>query len=58
MISRIIESNISPMLGSKKAILIMGARQVGKFTLLQQLLSHRYDSAISDSFSDIVTLKH
>lgn len=43
MISRIIESNISPMLGSKKAILIMGARQVGKSTLLQQLLSHRDD---------------
>ena len=43
MISRIIESNISPLLGSKKAIIIMGARQVGKSTLLQQLLSHRDD---------------
>ena len=43
MISRIIESNISPLLGGKKAIIIMGARQVGKSTLLQQLLSHRDD---------------
>ena len=43
MISRIIESNISPLLGGKKAIIIMGARQVGKSTLLQLLLSHRDD---------------
>ena len=43
MISRIIESNISPLLGSKKAIIIMGARQVGKSTLLQQLLGQRDD---------------
>ena len=43
MISRIIESNISPLLGGKKAIIIMGARQVGKSTLLQQMLSQRDD---------------
>ena len=43
MISRIIESNISPLLGGKKAIIIMGARQVGKSTLLQQLLGQRDD---------------
>ena len=39
MISRIIESSISPLLGGKKAIIIMGARQVGKSTLLQQMLA-------------------
>lgn len=43
MISRIIESSISPLLGGKKAIIIMGARQVGKSTLLQQMLSRRDD---------------
>ena len=43
MISRIIESSISPLLGGKKAIIIMGARQVGKSTLLQQMLSQRDD---------------
>lgn len=43
MISRIIESKITPLLGGKKAIIIMGARQVGKSTLLQQMLNWRDD---------------
>lgn len=43
MISRIIESKITSLLGGKKAIIVMGARQVGKSTLLQQMLNHRDD---------------
>lgn len=38
MINRTIESYITPLLGGKKAIIIMGARQVGKSTLLHQML--------------------
>lgn len=43
MITRQIENNILPLLGSKKAIIIMGARQVGKSTLLKQMLDNRQD---------------
>lgn len=43
MINRIIEGNITPLLGGKKAIIVMGARQVGKSTLLQQMLGQRDD---------------
>ena len=43
MIDRTIEQHISPLLGSKKAIIIMGARQVGKSTLLSKMLSGRSD---------------
>ena len=43
MISRIIESYITPLLGGKKAIIVMGARQVGKSTLLHQILGQRDD---------------
>lgn len=43
MISRIIARQISEAMGKGKAILIMGARQVGKSTLLQMLLGRRED---------------
>ena len=43
MIARQIEHSILPLLGGKKAIIIVGARQVGKSTLLHQLLSDRQD---------------
>lgn len=43
MISRSIENSIAPLLGGRKAIIIMGARQVGKSTLLQQMLGQRDD---------------
>ena len=39
MIPRIIANNIISLLGSDKAIIIMGARQVGKSTLLNAVLS-------------------
>lgn len=45
MISRSIENSIAPLLGGRKAIIIMGARQVGKSTLLQQMLGQRDDVA-------------
>lgn len=38
MIHRILEEKIQPLLGGNKAIIVMGARQVGKSTLLNQLL--------------------
>ena len=43
MISRTISQKITSLFGSRKAILIMGARQVGKSTLLKQLLKERND---------------
>ena len=43
MITRDIERNILPLLGKGKAIIVMGARQVGKSTLLQQILGDRKD---------------
>ena len=43
MISRILLQKITSLFGSRKAILIMGARQVGKSTLLKQLLKDRND---------------
>ena len=43
MITRDIERNILPLLGKGKAIIVMGARQVGKSTLLQQMLGERKD---------------
>lgn len=39
MITRILENSITGLLGSDKAIIVMGARQVGKSTLLNTLLS-------------------
>ena len=38
MIHRTLEDNIRPLLGGNKAIILIGARQVGKSTLLNQLL--------------------
>lgn len=43
MITRQLENNISPLLDGNKAIIIMGARQVGKSTLLRQMLGERQD---------------
>ena len=43
MITRQLENNISPLLEGNKAIIIMGARQVGKSTLLRQMLGERQD---------------
>lgn len=43
MIARHLEKNIQSLLGGKKAIIIMGARQVGKSTLLHQMLGTRQD---------------
>ena len=43
MIKRTQEAVINPLLGSRKAIIIMGARQVGKSTLLTQILSDNND---------------
>lgn len=43
MISRTLEDNVRPLLGGKKAIIIIGARQVGKSTLLDRLLHDRND---------------
>jgi predicted AAA+ superfamily ATPase len=43
MIARHLENNILTILESNKAIIIMGARQVGKSTLLRQMLGQRQD---------------
>ena len=43
MIARQLENNILPILESNKAVIIMGARQVGKSTLLRQMLGQRQD---------------
>ena len=43
MIHRTLEENIRPLLGGNKAIIIVGARQVGKSTLLTQLLGGQED---------------
>ena len=38
MIQRILEDKIKNLLGTHKAIIVMGARQVGKSTLLHGML--------------------
>ncbi|MBQ1884004.1 MAG: ATP-binding protein [Bacteroidales bacterium] len=43
MIHRILDDKIKSLLGGKKAIMIMGARQVGKSTLLHQIFGNRND---------------
>ena len=43
MIKRTIEQKIATMIGGQKAIIVMGARQVGKSTLLETLLGNRND---------------
>ena len=41
MIHRVLENKVLSMIGNGKAILIMGARQVGKSTLLETLFRER-----------------
>lgn len=43
MIDRKLSKNIQTLLGGKKAIVVIGARQVGKSTLLGQMLGDRKD---------------
>ncbi len=43
MINRFLLPQLESLLGSRKAIILMGARQVGKSTLLQLLLGQRQD---------------
>jgi len=43
MIDRFIEKNITAELFQKKAIILLGARQVGKSTLLKKMFSNRTD---------------
>ena len=43
MITRQLQPIITDLVGSRKAIIIMGARQVGKSTLLHQILGERED---------------
>ena len=43
MIRRLLEDTITTMLGADKAIIVMGARQVGKSTLLNTILGTRDD---------------
>lgn len=43
MINRTLEENVGTMIGKQKAIIITGARQVGKSTLLENLLGKRSD---------------
>lgn len=43
MIARYLQSQLESQIGSRKAIIIMGARQVGKSTMLQLLLGSRND---------------
>ena len=65
MIARHLENNILPILESNKAIIIMGARQVGKSTLLRQMLGQRQDVIwmngdeldVQDIFSNITSTR-
>lgn len=65
MITRCIEENILPLLGGRKAIIIIGARQVGKSTLLSQMLGNREDVIwmngdepdIQDLFQDMTSTR-
>lgn len=43
MIQRTLEEYILPLLGGSKAVILMGARQVGKSTLLHQMLGDKTD---------------
>ena len=46
MISRIIESYITPLLGGKKAIIVMGARQVGKTYIIRHVGKKLFENFI------------
>lgn len=43
MIERVLKNRVNSLLGGQKAIVIMGARQVGKSTLLKDLFANRQD---------------
>ena len=43
MIERVLKNRVNSLLGGQKAIVIMGARQVGKSTLLKDLFVNRQD---------------
>src|SRR5574344_626405 len=49
MIERQLEANIREHIGSKKAIIIMGPRQVGKSTLLHQIFDSEKDAVWFDA---------
>lgn len=57
MINRFLQPQLESMLGSHKAIIVMGARQVGKSTLLQLLLGQRHDVLwLNGDNNDVQTL--
>ena len=57
MINRFLQPQLESMLGSHKAIILMGARQVGKSTLLQLLLGQRQDVLwLNGDNNDVQTL--
>lgn len=43
MIERVLKNRVNSLLGGQKAIVILGARQVGKSTLLKDLFANRQD---------------
>ena len=65
MIHRSIEDKIRPLLNGGKAIVVIGARQVGKSTLLNQLFADRSDvmwlngdeTDVQDLFRDITSTR-
>ena len=57
MINRFLQPQLESLLGSHKAIIVMGARQVGKSTLLQLLLGQRQDVLwLNGDNNDVQTL--
>lgn len=57
MINRFLRPQLESLLGSRKAIILMGARQVGKSTLLQLLLGQRQDVLwLNGDNNDVQTL--
>ena len=57
MINRFLQPQLESMLGSHKAIILMGARQVGKSTLLQLLLGQKQDVLwLNGDNNDVQTL--
>ena len=57
MINRFLQPQLESILGSHKAIIVMGARQVGKSTLLQLLLGQRQDVLwLNGDNNDVQTL--
>lgn len=57
MINRFLQPQLESLLGSHKAIIVMGARQVGKSTLLQLLLGQKQDVLwLNGDNNDVQTL--